>query len=108
MWQPSTGSGRATAAISDDELNSKLSVLRDAAVPQIKLRLPTLALKFAKGFKSLSWPTEFVVRPSGFRLAPWERILPLPVRISGSGTARTAAPTSGTDIAMTSSLPTIA
>ncbi|MGW9122933.1 hypothetical protein ACWGRV_41195 [Streptomyces sp. NPDC055663] len=79
-----------TARSTYDELNSKIRILRDAAIPQIKLRLPALSLKFAKGFTSISIPGEFEARPSRFRLQPWERILPLPLSISKSGKATTA------------------
>jgi hypothetical protein len=73
-----------------DELHHKLDIIKDIVVPQLKIELPQLAIRLSKGLRSMSVPNDVTVNGSSFRLAPSQRILPLPVRISGSGKARYA------------------
>ena len=62
-----------------------MKIVETAVIPQIKLRLPALAARYARGFTSISLPQDFVVRPSAFRLKSYEMILPLPVRVNTQG-----------------------
>jgi hypothetical protein len=73
-----------TAQSTYDELGEKMGILRSAVIPQLKLRLPALAARSARGMVSMSIPLDFVVRPSAFRLSQFEMIMPLPVRINST------------------------
>jgi hypothetical protein len=64
-----------------DELQSKLGILRDSVVPQVRLELPRLQA----GYQSTFIPPGFTVSGSAWRPSQWERILPLPVKISKEG-----------------------
>lgn len=68
------------------ELQHKLGVIQSTIVPQLKLTMPALAMKYAGGRgMGINVPQDFSVRASAFRLEPWQRVLPLPVQISGTG-----------------------
>ena len=79
-----------TAQSTWDELNLKLGIIKDVIIPQLKIELPQLAIRLSRGFKSVSVPVDFSVKGSACRLSRWQRVLPLPVRISRNGNARTA------------------
>jgi hypothetical protein len=75
-----------TDASTYKELHDKLDIIRAAVVPQLRLRMPALQAQAARGFRSMNVPTDYVVRPSPFRLKPSEMVLPVPVRVEpGSG-----------------------
>jgi hypothetical protein len=78
-----------TAQSTYKELNEKMRNITDAVIPQLKLRLPALQERRARGLKSFMVPSEFVVQASAFRLKPWEMILPLPVQVDNKGAAKT-------------------
>jgi hypothetical protein len=69
-----------TAQSTYDELQHKLGVLRDVIVPQLKIQLPQLSSQTQQ-----SVPTEVTVAASSWRPAQWERVLPLPVRVTPAG-----------------------
>ena len=79
-----------TAQSTWDELRHKLGIIKDVIVPQLKIELPILALRLGRGRRSVSIPVDFIIKGSSFRMTRWERVLPLPVRISGKGKVRTA------------------
>ncbi|MER9117120.1 hypothetical protein NKH93_10890 [Mesorhizobium sp. M0954] len=79
-----------TAQSTWDELNEKLTIIKDVIVPQLKIEMPQLAIRMSKGFQSFSVPLDYTVKGSAFRMTRWQRVLPLPVRISGKGNARSA------------------
>lgn len=79
-----------TAKSTWDELNHKIGILKDVVIPQLKIELPQLAIRLSRGFQSFSVPLDFSVKGSAFRMTRWQRVLPLPVRISRTGNAPTA------------------
>lgn len=49
-----------TADSTYKELGDKMKIVETAVIPQIKLRLPALAARYARGFTSISLPQDFV------------------------------------------------
>lgn len=78
-----------TATSTYDELTMKMDALRSAVVPQLRLRMQGEQMRAAGRGRGFPIPQDYPVRGSAFRLEPWARIMPLPVRISGSGRVST-------------------
>lgn len=79
-----------TAKSTYDELQEKLAQLRNPVLPILRLKLELLAHRhYARG-ENIAVPQDFTIAGSAFRPQDHQWVLPLPIRISTSGSVRYA------------------